>query len=100
MFKASLDTSEIPQDWKIANISATFKKGSRKDPENYRSVSLTSYISKFFEKLLKEELVNYLEANKLINESQHGFRTGKSCLTNLLEFTEYISGLMDQGNPF
>ena len=86
-------------DWKSANISAIFKKGSKKDPGNYRPVSLTSHICKIFEKILKEELVNHLESNKILKESQHGFRAGKSCLTNLLEFTEYISKNMDKGEP-
>ncbi len=99
LFKSSLESGEVPMDWKSANISAIFKKGSKKDPGNYRPVSLTSHICKIFEKILKEELVNHLESNKILKESQHGFRAGKSCLTNLLEFTEYISKNMDKGEP-
>ena len=67
-----------------------FKKGSKKDKEsgNYRPVSLTSHICKILEKIIKEEIVKYLEENELIRDSQHGFRSRRSCLTNLLEFTE------------
>jgi len=90
LFKRSLDHCEIPVDWKRANISAIFKKGSKKDPGNYRPVSLTSHAGKLFEKLVKEEIVQHLERNKLINSSQHGFMQNKSCLTNLLEFNEYV----------
>jgi hypothetical protein len=49
------------------------------------------------EKLIKENITQYLERNNLIYESQHGFRKQKSCLTNLLEFLEYILGYVDQG---
>lgn len=31
-------------------------------------------------------------------DTQHGFRSGRSCLTNLLEFLEYITKQLDEGN--
>ena len=34
----------------------------------------------------------------LINESQHGFRPKKSCLTNMLEFLEYVTTALDLGS--
>ena len=39
-----------------------------------------------------------MEKFKLIYESQHGFIKGKSCLTNLLEFNDYVSKLVDEGS--
>ena len=41
LFQSSVDTGEVPEQWKVANISAPFKKGSRTDASNYRPVSLT-----------------------------------------------------------
>jgi len=35
----------------------------------------------------------------LIGNSQHGFREKKSCLTNLLEFSENVTGWLDGGKP-
>ena len=49
LFKKSLSESSIPQDWKQANVTPIFKKGSRNSVENYRPVSLTSQICKLFE---------------------------------------------------
>ena len=43
--------------------------------------------------------MRYLETNKLIFESQHGFRNKKSCLTNLLEFTKFVTDKIDEGKP-
>ena len=31
--------------------------------------------------------------------SQHGFRSGRSCLTNLLTFTERITDMLEKNNP-
>ena len=42
IFKNSLRNSSVPEDWKTANITPTFKKGDRSDPRNYRPVSITS----------------------------------------------------------
>jgi len=43
----------------------------------------------------------HLTTNFLINESQHGFRPKKSCLTNMLEFLEYVTHYtaLDLGRP-
>jgi len=57
------------------------KTGTRSKPENYRPVSLTSQVCKVFEALLRDKLVDHLEANNLLNITQHGFRRGRSCLT-------------------
>jgi ribonuclease P/MRP protein subunit RPP40 len=83
----------------MANVTALFKKGSKKDPGNYRPVSLTSQICKIMERLIKEDLTNFLESNKIIYNSQHGFRKNRSCLTNLLEFMETVSNRLDHGEP-
>ena len=69
---------------KASLISPIRKAGSRALPKNYRPVSLTSHIIKVFERILKKHLVNYLESNKIMNPNQHSFRTGRSCLSQLL----------------
>jgi hypothetical protein len=97
LFNKSLATGKIPQDWRRANVSALFKKGSKKEPGNYRPVSLTCQICKLLERILRDVIVGYLEKQKLIGDSQHGFRKGKSCLTNLLEFMQVLTEGVDQG---
>jgi len=55
---------------------------------NYRPVSLTSQVGKVMERVIKREVVEYLEKEMLLGDSQHGFRAGRSCLSNLQGFTE------------
>ena len=38
IFQRSLDTGELPAEWKKALITPVFKKASRSDPANYRPV--------------------------------------------------------------
>ena len=49
--------------------------------------------------ILKDNIINHLEQNGLIRYSQHGFRAGRSCLTNLLYFMEIVTKKVDKELP-
>ena len=99
IFCKSLSSGSVPEDWKRSNITAIFKEGDKSDPNNYRPVSLTCIISKVFEAIVKEQLIDFLYSNNIIKDSQHGFTQGKSCLTNLLTFMETILDWVDGQEP-
>ena len=82
---------------KKGNITPIFKKGSKGSPGNYRPVSLTCVLCKVMESLLRDSIVDHLAKHKLIHSTQHGFMSGRSCLTNLLEYLEELTKLMDAG---
>ena len=95
IFKESLRVGETPDDWRKANITPIFKKGSRNDPANYRPVSLTSQVCKVLESIVKEHMFEHLKAKNLLSEKQHGFREGRSCLSNLLTTLEEWTDILD-----
>jgi len=99
IFRKSLNSGSVPEDWKCANVTPIFKKGSKADPGNYRPVSLTSVCCKMMESIIKDEMMSHLQKNGLIRASQHGFVPGRSCTTNLLEFLEGVSVKIDEGKP-
>ena len=70
----------------------------RNQAENLRPVSLTSVICKLFESIMRDTSVHHLEEKLLIGSSQHGFRKGRLCLTNLLSFLDKVTDLVDSGN--
>ena len=86
----------VPDDWKEANVVPVYKGGSRNVATNYRPISLTSQLCKVFETIIRDQVIEFLETNALIRNSQHGFRKGRSCLTNLLLFLDkvYIEFMM------
>ena len=51
---------------------------------------------KLFETIMRDAFT--MENNHLILDSQHGFRKGRSCLTNLLEFLDRVTGCVDAGD--
>jgi len=97
MFNLSLSQGVVPQDWRDANVVPLHKKGSRHDAQNYRPVSLTSIVGKMLESMVKSKLAAHLDKHSLIRTNQHGFQSGKSCLTNLLEFFEDATSELDEG---
>ena len=98
IFDKSLSNGECPDDWRTANVTPIFKKGERTEPNNYRPVSLTSQVCKVLETVVREKIVRHMKENRLFSNSQHGFREGRSCLTNLLETLEHWTKILDEGD--
>ena len=93
----TISSDAIPRIWKCSNVSAIFKKGSRSDVSNYRPVSMKSLLCKLGEKVIKNELLDFLINNNMIKASQHGFMPGRSTTTNLIEYLDKITTALDEG---
>ena len=50
------------------------------------------------ESLVRTKIIQHLDENNIISETQHGFREGRSCLTNLLETLEAWTKIIDEGD--
>ena len=79
------------------NIDAAnlHKKGDKEHAENYRPISLLCIVSKVLERCVLNNIKKHLF--ELVNPCQHGFITGRSCVTNLLETLDDIGSLLDSG---
>ena len=99
LFSEYLDTSILPQDWRVANIVPIFEKGNKDDPGNHRPVCLTSIPCKVIESIIRDQLMMHLQSRDLPADAQHGFCTGRSCATQLLLAVEEWSALVERGEP-
>ena len=90
-------TGEVPEDWRLADVTPIFKKGRKEDPGNYRPVSLTSIPGKVMEQIISGEIARHVHGVQGIRPSQHGFMKGRSCLTNLISFYDWVTRLVDEG---
>ena len=86
----SISYSEFPQFWKLAKIVLLLKKGDPLTPKNYRPVALLPIFSKFLEKAVFLQLVEYLYSNGLLHPNHHGSRQQYNTATAL--FKCMISG--------
>ena len=97
VFRKSLDSGTLPEDWKMVRVTPIFKKGQKTKAGKYRLVSLTCILCKVMETLIKNKILEHVEEHAALSGNQHGFMKCKSCLTNLLETLEEVTASLDQG---
>ena len=74
LFSKCLKESCFPDYWKVSSAFPVFKNvGERSTAKNYRPVSLFSVVSKVFEKLVNNRIVDHLEKCGLFSDFQYGF---------------------------
>ena len=71
------------------------KKNDKQYIKNYGPVSLLPICSKIFERLLFNEMYNFLNENNLLSSNQSGFRPGDSCINQLFSITYEICQFFD-----
>ena len=90
IYRSSLSTGIVPEDWKAALVAPVYKKGPKCKPSNYRPISLTCIASKLIEHILVSNIMTHFDSNNLLNSFQHGFRSKHSCESQLVSFTQEI----------
>ena len=91
IFEKSLLSGQLPKDWKNANVCPVFKKGDKHDPINYRPISLTCICCKLLEHIVASNTMTFLENNNILYDLQHGFRSSRSCETQLVSFLQDLT---------
>ena len=97
IFNKPFQTGTVPDDWKTANVSAVFKKGERYDPANYRPVSLTCLCCKMLEHIIVSSVMKHMEGHSILFDCQHGFRTRRSCETQIVTLLQDLASTLDKG---
>ena len=88
----------FPDDWKCAKVTPLFKQGGTCGLNNYRPVSVISVIAKVFERIVYDQLYNFLSNEDIISTHQSSFRSLHSTITVLLEATDNWAFNIDRGN--
>ena len=98
IFNRSINTGIFPTDWKCSKVIPLFKKGERRDLNNYRPISIIPVVAKVFERIIYNQVYAFLKDNNLLTSSQSGFRSLHSTVTALLEATNCWAYNIDSGN--
>ena len=98
IYNNAMAKGEYPAQLKMAKVIALYKKGEKYKLGNYRPISLLSCLNKLFEKILCKRLVRFLEINHILFDYQFGFRKLHSTTLALIEFTDNIRKVLDEGN--
>lgn len=90
-------TSQVfPSDLKKAKVVPIYKKGDRKNSNNYRPVSLLPAVSKVFERAIYNRLMNFLSCHNILSQHQFGFRPKKSTELAIFNTVSYIMEQVDK----
>lgn len=97
LFDESYKQKKLPMDWRSANITALFKKGSRSNVSNYRPVSLTSIICKIMESVVRDNINKHFLDNNFFSKKQFGFIKGRSTVSQLLKMLDDWTEQLENG---
>ena len=107
IFETCLNTDKFPLERKKGIVVPIHKKDDKWNVKNYRPVSLlpifckisvNSVISvKFCKLLIYDAMHDFLSDNNLIYPNQSGFRSGDSCINQLLSINHEILNACDKG---
>lgn len=96
LFNFCLQSSVYPIVWKMANITPIAKIESPEECKDFRPVSILSCLGKTLEKLVHQQIIKYLEDNKILSPMQSGFREQCSTTTALIKVVDDIRKAIDR----
>ena len=100
IFNLSWSSHSFPSIWKTSFIIPIHKmRKSLDSPASFRPISLTSCVSKLFERIILSRLLFFLESNSILSPCQAGFCPGRSTLDQILYLSQSISDGFNKPRP-
>ena len=93
----SLRSGIFPDSLKIARVVPIFKSGDETDVNNYRPISVLPVLSKLFERVMYNRVLNFFDHFNLLNINQFGFRKKKSTINAVMDNLGHIYEYLDKG---
>ena len=84
----------VNSKYKEATIIPVFKSDDKSLPSNYHPIALIFVLSKIIEKIIRKQVLTFLSHRGYLNNTQHGFRSGRSCLSALLDVYDNIMHML------
>ena len=97
LINESLPTGIVPNKLKIAKITPLFNSGDPKAYNNYRPISILPCLSKIYEKVVYNRLIDFINKSKILSKCQYGFRSNHSTSLAVVDFLEKMTASIDDG---
>ena len=95
--RISIDNGTVPDVLKLGWITPIWKGDNIGDPGNYRPISLTTHLSKIVERVIRLEMTEFLNSHGLIEDWQHGSRSGRGTMTQLIRQHDMLTERLAKG---
>jgi hypothetical protein len=92
-----LESSIFPKAWKYSNVIPVPKVPDPEEYSQFRPISILPTISKIIEKIVHDQVSEYIKINKILPSTQSGFRPNHGTSTALLHVTDDIYRACDAG---
>ena len=93
LINLSISTGIFPDKIKVARVVPAYKSDNPSLFCNYRPISILPCFSKFFEKVVYNRLIDFIEKHNILFSHQYGFRSQHStslALIQLIDETSYL----------
>ena len=97
VFNMVWESGTTPDQWREGVIQYFHKSGDTTDMANYRGITLLDVISKLFNKILANRIIDHVEANDLLHEGQNAFRKGRSTDEHIYTLSQVAKGRQRAG---
>ena len=88
----------FPSELKLAKVVPIFKAGASNKITNYRPISVLTFFSKVFEKIIYNHLIDFMDHNDILYGYQFGFRKGHSTQQAIITLVNKIISCLDNGD--
>jgi retron-type reverse transcriptase len=92
----SITTGIVPDNIKVAKVIPIFKKDNPAMFSNYRPISILSSFSKFFERIVYNRIVDFIDKKNILYMHQYGFRRHHSTHLAMSHVVENITSAFDR----
>ena len=82
--------AKYPGQWKLARVTALYKKKNGSLLESYRPISLLNIFGNVFEKLVYVQMMNFIDKHKILFVYQYGYREKHSTSLALFDIVDKI----------
>ena len=97
LINKSIKQGVFPNELKLAKVVPIFKTGDEQLVQNYRPISVLPIISKIYEKIVANYLIDFLESQDLLYKYQFGFRKSHSTSQAIITLIDRVSQALDIG---
>ena len=98
LINLSLRSGVFPSELKLAKVVPIFKAGDTSAINNYRPISVLSFFSKVFEKIVYNHVLDFIDDNNVLYDYQYGFRHSHSTQQAIITLVDRITKSLDKGH--
>ena len=97
LINLSVLQGDFPSEMKLAKVLPIYKADNHQLIQNYRPISVLNFFSKVYERVIYNNLLDFIMENNILYDKQFGFRKGHSTSHAIITLVNKVSKSLDEG---